>query len=1608
MHRDPPAPGQVRKRSKREALPSPRHIRTDSQYRLAVYLNKNAAAGINPEYIQDRQLAIRLLTTLEQQPRLLADLARLTLSGSRLYGERLGETLSPLQQNGLIGQMLCQLIYREDNVSLRVVKLFAAHRHITQRAFAAIVQSWPYTGSFEREKKVWQERYEAPEIPTLYLRSLYKVQDGSHLMAQNQTAVFDLDNLLVGSLTWALMQFGARSIALDDPDKLKSTSSQSLIELGLGLVAMFQQGLLATGVEPTLYLGLVLYYLRARPELGLDELLASGTLDPAFALFKEALERRHLVAQRLYDSFTYYQVNYQRLTWRSRKAAAEELLKEHCGSVQAPITDHDNLQPLPPSYAGDPARRLMIFPIGQQCVSSGKPIPDVNGYYRQEVDRFARKILALDVALLEAAFMSSDVLDNNLQAEEEQFMQRAEIEWVAPRLSRRRSHHDMFYSNVPVNYLAKPDTFFLRVKAGSEQRLFALQTTEQGYVLRKIPLEDEYLNALRPFMADWPLPKLVPQHEFTLLALDNAGLMKRSNETLSVFLERYADSHYQIYRLKIHDQGYEGPGPSLESILDTAADYIVPFYGCISAINAGQHQVAFAECLVDGALVGMPLIFTGIKAGSGLFRAGAIGIGRTLSGPTFSASGQQVFRNVVPAMVQIGGGIVATHAQLGAFMDVMGKEILNIADPGFAALRSLSVLTKGLYLALLGRAALGLNAWQRNLVKVASDIPKFVVTTHTRDYQISYDKDGYTPLTVKVKGVTYPVFQIQNSSMVAVETGERTPVGQLMFAQLDVQNQFGIYKKYYCLYLGSARCQLKAYVYPDFVIEKDAALPRPADEHYFWLLSSQSPISLVVVHPLHLLDFADRQWVVFEINGRRWAFSQVNATLMPADNIDDWQLSPGPGKRVTSMIEPGENDRQLRLTLTPLHGRRKRETVIPRVQDWGPYLTNYTRDEEDIFGFPAVIHDDSTLNVHIGESRYLLTPEMNSATFLLRHPTQPAAPAFRVAYQVNKGDFIFVSPTEPANALKMGEALRRRIAENPQSAREPYIDILLPPLVNGAFSYGNKMFLKYGNRFLHIAPSGGLYHSLSQAGDEIEPDKRDWTLRYELFTGGFDIIDISYSPSSRYKVINGPPSRFERLAMRTYPKGIFSTLSTLCRVGTWPQKNLSSLLYTRLRQVALLLRLDPARRVELLHASSVALRTFQMNNALPNDWVTNFQPLALWATLVKTLDACLSQPAKKAAWSSRQLSQIEGIFWHFPPPVLFAQGAELSLFIVNREPYPTEKSRDEEFEIWLFPERVTAQPLIREDGFRRWLPLIDDIQPTVVTKFTLVDIQQPVFWLDDSNQIWAQTPDGVKTRLFRTKSHHPVDDIIISPDGGTVVLIVERTPKLQRALFYHMPDMGSPAAGVELEFYQEAILTSPYFPGRAWWVTNQGDLYVPWEKHWSFLDEDHPRWVTPEEYQPNFVSPDQRFLGYVKRDGNMHVSEILLFDTLCDKSMLLRRSQPVKPEGYGAGKLISVAFSALNALAAIAFSDGYIEIYSIGGEEGANDVFSLGHANLPLGHYILEDERFAKPKQIVMKFNNAFDQILVLHDVGDFHTDLNGNGTYAISEIYLDELILSQ
>lgn len=1579
----------------------------ERNYRLAVYLNKYASAGIALNIIYEHSLALELLNKIEDQPNIMPDLARLALYGSHVYGERRGEVLTHIQQKGLIGQTLCQLIFENDSIILRIAEIFDSNRQSTVRNFAELVKSWPYIDQHQRERELWQANYEAPEVPSIYLKDVYKEKEKTEWQEISHVETFDLDQLWVGSLTWTLLQLGARSVVMQEADKLNSTTIQSLIELGIGLVNMFNQEHMPIGAEPILYLGLLIYYMRSCPELSLEQIIKDDTLEPAFDLLKQELETRHVTAQLTYDGFADYQANYQLLTWRSRKAAAEELLYLTCGNAKPPGSNNNNQSEIVSlEYDHDVVARLMLTPDGQRCAVSNKPIPNLNVFYRQEVDKLAGKIRALDIVLLDTAFTPSDVLDKNFQKEELQFLQQSSIEWVIPRLSKNRNMQDWYFSNVPVSYFAKPDTYFFQADVKGAKRLYALQTTAQGYLLRKIPTSDPQLTALEPFMSDWPFPQALRQHRFMLLPTYSNYLSKHVNDTLQSFLERFVEANYQSYRLKIYEQGFEKAAPTFREIAETISEVIIPFYGCINAINAGRHQDVFIGCLMDGAMVGLPIIFVGIKSGLGLYRAAVIGSGRSMVGAHFSATNSQVFRNFVPATVQIAGGIMATRDQLRQFASTVAVGMLKSADPGFAALHSLGTLTRGVYFALLGKTAVGLISWQRNVAKLSGIIPKLVTAGGQLNFQIFYNDDGITPLTISLRGVDYFVFQVQNTSMLAVETGDLSPEGELLFSQLDLQSQFGILKKYFCLNIGSARCQLNAYSPSDLDRVSTAAQPKTEENKYFWQITSSSPIILDVVHPIHVLDYAEKKWVIFEINGRRWAFSQDDGALILADNLDDWRLDPHLHEGMMTVIEPGANDKTLNLHLKPPRQRFKRESTLHRLQDYVQFLEEYALSDEDVTGISLSIHNETTLIAQIGESRYLLSTEKNVPTFLLLHPTNSTAPAFRVAYMASRGDFIFASPIMPPNGHPIGELLRQKITEKVVVTEEPFIDIALPPLVNGAFNYGNKMFLKIGDRILHIKPLNEIYYTPSISTSHEEANGRYWALRYDLFTRSFDIIDTHISITMPLQVKNGALSRFEQLALRTYPKARYPTLSSLCQydnnsLSIFPGQRHS--VYTRLRQVALLLRLDAPLRAEIMHSSRVRLLTYKMDKSLPIEWVNGFQPLALWATAVKVATAKDPALKNKGLWLSRQKILLDNASINFRQPVVLVQGPQLKIYIINHETSMQRHPLLRVYELQLHQDKAALFPLSSEGFFIRWQPAVDVINQTVVTKFSLVESQQPVFWLDETNHIWAQTPDGVKTRLFHPNSHLTIEDIVVSPDGGTVILIVERKNALQRALYYHLPSMGSPEVRAEIDYYHEAIFLTPFLTGCAWWVTNQGELYIPWEDQWSYLEEDHPRWLAPTGYQPNFVSPDQRFLGYIKRDGLLNDVNIMLMDTIGNKTFVMQRSVPFKHVELGRCTLINVAFSALNAFVALAFNDGFIEIYCLVGEGSANGAVSLGYLWLPEARLQLANTYSRKPKQMILKFSNAFDHLSVFHDVGDFGIDQKFNGSYAISEIYLSD-----
>ncbi|XBS68851.1 hypothetical protein ABK905_20135 [Acerihabitans sp. KWT182] len=405
-------------RGRRETTSPSRFTKADPQYLLGVYLNRKAAAALDFESMYTPLLGSKIIESVHRFPDIIPEIARLTLRASHLYGERRGENLTPSQQRRLIGQTLCRLIYNEESIILRLAKVFDGRRHIVHRQYSALVKTWPLPSGHEGNERLWREVYEAPEAPILFLDSLYAEPQTQEERKNDTGKSVDLDNLWVGSLTWTLMQFGAKVISQENPERLKSLSQNSLIEIGLGLVGMFRQGVMSSGIEPTMHLGLLIYYLRARPELGLGEILASDTLDDAFGVLKAELEERHLASENLYKSFEHYQTAYERSLWRTRRETAEELIRQYCGRPDAPLVQvsiSGGTQGFDPK---DPVRQYMTSPANQYCSGYPQLLPNLDDFYQQEVDKFADAIRQVDSALLTAAFMTSDVDDENLQVED--------------------------------------------------------------------------------------------------------------------------------------------------------------------------------------------------------------------------------------------------------------------------------------------------------------------------------------------------------------------------------------------------------------------------------------------------------------------------------------------------------------------------------------------------------------------------------------------------------------------------------------------------------------------------------------------------------------------------------------------------------------------------------------------------------------------------------------------------------------------------------------------------------------------------------------------------------------------------------------------------------------------------------------------------------------------------------------------------------------------------------------------------------------------------------------------------------------------------------------
>ncbi len=169
--------------------------------------------------------------------------------------------------------------------------------------------------------------------------------------------------------------------------------------------------------------------------------------------------------------------------------------------------------------------------------------------------------------------------------------------------------------------------------------------------------------------------------------------------------------HYQAYRVRLYEKGYEKVGTELPELIEDIKGLIIPLYDCINSLIDGKFNAAFLECSIDGMLVVLPLVLHRIKDQSlplsaSIDRRGPVPLkGRPLSPPADS------FLNASSRFQRKSRGVVVeTSEQLQTFLFSIGKQAMISFDPGIAAMRSLGKLGNSLHMAIMGHALLKIFA----------------------------------------------------------------------------------------------------------------------------------------------------------------------------------------------------------------------------------------------------------------------------------------------------------------------------------------------------------------------------------------------------------------------------------------------------------------------------------------------------------------------------------------------------------------------------------------------------------------------------------------------------------------------------------------------------------------------------------------------------------------------------------------------------------------------------------------------------------------------------------------------------------------------------------
>lgn len=1517
---------------------------------LSTYINVS-------ENIQNKELAQMMLSLLSRDPTHKTDLARISLYGTGLYGERKGESISSNVQHQLVGNLLFLLLYGQSSDDY-LISVFSKNRYISIKDFTEEIVKNGYEVNSDKLPS---------EIDYFYKNYLHSI------MPLISMKLSDHSNVLVGSVTWFLIYLSSATEWLD----ARKYNETQAISQGIKILNHFASGDLEEESEIRIIFGLkfcALYF---------NTTMTPETL-PEFPVLWSIYYDKYIKYSKISSDFEMAAVkiindlkdkDIERKSWYSLHAFADEILLEYC-LVKHPFLfyekDNKTQKINKRKFIDLTKEHAWCFrqPIGERKIYT-IILPIVKDEYNELLRSVLDIIESIHRLYLSIAFTQHDHFNANMDRDDFNFINKSALKVIS--LKFREQHVTQTNPFIPRFKITegKEKFIFFTALYYDKQRIYAIDITHQKPLQRII---NNNKNIIKNKAQFFDIEHRNNYKDLDIIITDNKKISISRQESTSFFIEKLINYQRKKIHLAIDKQNSEFLYIS-EIILEDIKDILIPFYSCSKSIKKEDLFDIIISCLPDILFIILPTVRTTIKTATKL-TSQIIDIGFMIkSNKVFNQGGRIHWRRIIndPHVYN------AVSNELSMLNSVFFKLLISNFDPGISASNDVIKILKNIAFSIMKGEFIRISLL---VIKKSKDIAEFalfakslidsskkiIIKGSKSSGRLAVDKSR----TIKNNnelfssslydsayqaGDYYAYYSNKDGvNLLMGVTGEKTENDEYIYIILGEDEFQGVLFRLYLGYNTSGELNL----IPCIPLEINAKIINfssrrniTTGQEVQFNHDVKNPFNNIIYYPKYMCYLTGdslregKAYDIYKINNIHYLFYSEEGYLRPVYDGDDTQI-----------IKRDERSHPYYIIKDAEGNLIIRQEQIERDLKKSKFGIEYILTDNDDLA-DDIYHQDKIFLLIAFEKLLLNTPKYFFNLRLTNIRNQFAIPYYRynfisltITWDSIKNKFILAKPYLKKSSSHIGHALENAVDKNCWHVDElnKYPTLLL----SGAVSYKSDLKLRIQNYYYPLDQSvNGSFYLKCNSGIAI----KSFELFYDLFTESFELAPHRSSDTLPEDFVTSP---YDNLIRQFFPLKKNPDMADLINLNN---DIYSDKLKMRLHQAAFLQRLNPIDRMDTLRLPIAKIYSWELHrDTLPFQRL--YPAAALWMTWQRQLHLLIKNTL------AYRLPLIEKIQLQTENNnVTPANG-----LLINS------KHTDDEA-IWISHDE-NQQPLvlyISETGFsdkvfkinneeKPWIPTVKSSRPLSVTQFMYEkDIHPKITIIKNNRNIKLTDCHRYSDTVYIEYDLSNREYFIISPSGEWIASI-DDTHKI---MFYNLWKEKSMYLRKSKVFIQvsdsSTLLDFNPLNYHLIMLYDDGTLYYPEDNSWRDSQNKY-LWSPPKDFLPSFISNDYRFMGFKNKEN----FDVILYDQKRKLATLLKRPLGIIYNGY----ITAVSFSTLNAVVALAFNDGCIYLYDLISDRKESSINPIAHVKL---NNIINGKEY---NNILMRFEGIFNTLTIIHPEG--------------------------